>query len=254
MLSILRRVFCNPLAVFLWLSFLGQSSVGLEAPFLTRPDQLNELNAHNLSLTYSCTSNNSRFSPLENELTCLACNIYHEARGETFHDRELVAYVTLNRLYNWLNYPRGTERYASLCSVVWSGQFDWTSDAISNAMSSRDGLLRSLSVARYVLFRYHATGVIRGEQNATAKHRADHYHAASLPAQWPFVTFGRVGGHSYYYSGPTGPPDYGRNRDVLTQENFANWISDEFANMTAANQRDWAVYYQQQIPDPPSNW
>jgi N-acetylmuramoyl-L-alanine amidase len=57
-------------------------------------------------------------SALTIAITCLALNIYHEARGEPIRGQEAVALVTLNRS-RLLNKP--------VCEVVYSPkQFSWT--------------------------------------------------------------------------------------------------------------------------------
>jgi len=56
------------------------------------------------------------------EVHCLALNIYHEARGETFEGKLAVAAVTLNRVRH-KRFPDG------VCEVVWQPrQFSWTHD------------------------------------------------------------------------------------------------------------------------------
>jgi N-acetylmuramoyl-L-alanine amidase len=54
------------------------------------------------------------------EVACLATNIYHEARGESFEGQQAVAHVTLNRVESaW--FPN------SVCGVVFQpAQFSWT--------------------------------------------------------------------------------------------------------------------------------
>lgn len=60
------------------------------------------------------------------ELACLACNVYHEARSEGRDGRRLVAKITMNRV--------GSPKFPdTICAVVWQrqggrGQFSWTSD------------------------------------------------------------------------------------------------------------------------------
>lgn len=57
---------------------------------------------------------------LDTETTCLAKNIYHEARGESLQGKMAVALVTLNRTNHWL-FPK------TICKVVYQpGQFTWT--------------------------------------------------------------------------------------------------------------------------------
>lgn len=56
------------------------------------------------------------------EVTCMAQNIYHEARGESLEGQKAVAHVTLNRM-NSPAYPH------TVCGVVYQpSQFSWTTD------------------------------------------------------------------------------------------------------------------------------
>ncbi|WP_448187730.1 cell wall hydrolase [Azospirillum sp. sgz301742] len=77
-----------------------------------------------LAETADCTG------PGPDEITCLACNIYYEARDQSEAGQLAVAMVTLNRLRS-PNYPK------SICAVVWEtrrsartgatvAQFSWT--------------------------------------------------------------------------------------------------------------------------------
>ena len=60
------------------------------------------------------------------EQVCLACNLYHEARGEEELGIAAVAMVTLNRVQS-SRYPD------SICKVVWQkSQFSWTNDGKSD--------------------------------------------------------------------------------------------------------------------------
>jgi len=57
---------------------------------------------------------------LDQETHCLAQNVYHEARGESWHGKMAVALVTLNRTEHW-RFPK------TICKVVYQpGQFTWT--------------------------------------------------------------------------------------------------------------------------------
>lgn len=54
----------------------------------------------------------------KDNLTCLACNIYHEARGETDAGQIMVAKVTMNRVEH---------SHKNVCEIVWADkQFSWT--------------------------------------------------------------------------------------------------------------------------------
>jgi spore germination cell wall hydrolase CwlJ-like protein len=58
----------------------------------------------------------------EQDIACLAKNIYHEARGESLHGQIAVAQVTLNRVASG-------KFQDSICSTVYAPkQFSWTID------------------------------------------------------------------------------------------------------------------------------
>ena len=62
----------------------------------------------------------------QKQLTCLAKNIYFEARNEPFAGQFAVALVTLNRV-------KDTAFPDTICKVVYQhGQFSWTQDNISD--------------------------------------------------------------------------------------------------------------------------
>ena len=57
----------------------------------------------------------------QDQMLCLALNIYHEIRGGQPRDQWAVAFVTFNRM------KRGVFNAHSVCEVVWArGQFSWT--------------------------------------------------------------------------------------------------------------------------------
>lgn len=61
----------------------------------------------------------------DSDLACLASNIYHEARGESFLGKIAVAQVTLNRVNHETKWP------STVCGVVYQKvqgrpQFSWT--------------------------------------------------------------------------------------------------------------------------------
>jgi spore germination cell wall hydrolase CwlJ-like protein len=66
---------------------------------------------------------------LEQELICLAENIYHEARGEWDRGQIAVAHVTLNRV----DHPHWPD---TICEVVYEPwQFSWTAYDVEDVMS-----------------------------------------------------------------------------------------------------------------------
>lgn len=76
-----------------------------------------------------------------NSFTCLAKNIYFEARGESTVGKIAVAMVTLNRVKS-KEYPN------NICSVVWQpNQFSWTNDGLSDIPRNKDAWLEAQYIA-----------------------------------------------------------------------------------------------------------
>lgn len=81
----------------------------------------------------------------EEEINCLALNVYHESRGEDYTGRIAVAYTTMNRVEHDY-FPD------SICGVVWEdNQFSWTNDGRSDAANNQQSWIESLDVAHLVL-------------------------------------------------------------------------------------------------------
>ena len=82
---------------------------------------------------------------LNTALTCLALNIYHEARSEPLYSQVAVAQVTLNRVSN-PNYP------STVCGVVTQkGQFSWYWDGLSDKPKEPLAWKRSVALADLIL-------------------------------------------------------------------------------------------------------
>lgn len=104
----------------------------------------------------------------EEQLKCLADNIYHEARGETVLGQIAVAQVTINRVDH--NYFPDT-----VCGVVWQpSQFSWTHDGKTDTASDQEAYAVARSVAETV---YN-----RDEDDPTNK--SLFYHATSIEGGW----------------------------------------------------------------------
>lgn len=57
----------------------------------------------------------------QDQMLCMALNVYHEIRGGNSRDQWAVAFVTMNRT------KRAAFHANNVCSVVWApGQFSWT--------------------------------------------------------------------------------------------------------------------------------
>jgi spore germination cell wall hydrolase CwlJ-like protein len=81
----------------------------------------------------------------EEDVNCLAMNIYHESRGEDVIGQVAVAHVTLNRM-NHEYFPD------SICDVVYEHrQFSWTQDGLSDYPHDHQSWIESIDIAMLVL-------------------------------------------------------------------------------------------------------
>jgi spore germination cell wall hydrolase CwlJ-like protein len=127
------------------------------------------------------------------DLTCLALNVYHEARSEPFTGQLVVAEVTLNRVAS-KHYPD------TICKVVYQqnwdrlrrryvGAFSWT-ELNPKPMTESNSWKRAWEAAEAVYYKRHEP-VSKG---------AMFYHANYIKPRWakrkkPVVTIGK---HIFY--------------------------------------------------------
>ena len=141
------------------------------------------------ALAYRLESNSSE----KRELTCLALNVYYEARGEPLAGKYAVAEVTMNRVVSH-RYP------GTVCDVVYEkrwdrlrkryvGAFSWTE---FDVMPHPEGeqWRRAKAVAEAVYF---------GRQPPQLN-GALHYHATYIKPSWARdqQPIARIGGHVFY--------------------------------------------------------
>lgn len=123
-------------------------------------------------------------------LTCLALNVYHEARGEPQAGQIAVAQVTLNR-------AQGKEN--NICKVVYAPyQFSWTTGATHKGKVKASYIPRkndkawqqAKAVAKVASIQFFADPT-RG---------AKHYHAKSVKPDWSrsMVKVAVIGQHIFY--------------------------------------------------------
>lgn len=109
------------------------------------------------------------------DMRCIADNVYHEARGESFKGQVLVARVTLNRAKD-----------TSICYEVYRyRQFSWTlHKKIKHNRSSPEYYTAWLASYQALDYDYDAT----------------HYHAVWVNPGWAKKKerIGRVGAHIFY--------------------------------------------------------
>ena len=138
----------------------------------------------------------------EQEHECLALNVYHESRSDSFAGRIAVADVTLNRVDSNL-FPN------TICEVVkqanmrtnWKGNvvpvrgmchFSWFCDGLSDEPMELDAYEEAQIIAEMSL-----RGGWRGISEG-----ATHYHATYVTPNWindrGMVPVGRIGAHKFY--------------------------------------------------------
>lgn len=117
----------------------------------------------------------------QNELDCLARNIYFEARGESEEGQYAVAYVTLNRVDDsrWPN---------SICRVVYQpNQFSWTRN--NSRIHEQTAWERAQRIAEEAI-ENHEEGIDNTNGSVYfARTRATYFHA---PLQI------RIGNHGFF--------------------------------------------------------
>ena len=112
---------------------------------------------------------------IEMFLTCLALNVYYEARSEPMDGQYAVAHVVLNRVADD-SFP------ADACKVVKQGyhkgrhrcQFSWYCDGKSDNPKDKMSWIVAQVVAYNTLYGYHKDNT----------HGATHYHATYVSPWW----------------------------------------------------------------------
>jgi len=113
------------------------------------------------------------------EVTCLAANIYAEARGESRKGQLAVAQVTLNRVKSskWPN---------SICKTVFQKkQFSWTN--ITKRLTYDE---KSMNIAYEAIYMQHEL----------SNFEATHYHTDAVKPGWRLrlEKLGKIGAHIFY--------------------------------------------------------
>lgn len=129
-------------------------------------------------------------SHIDDDLHCLALNIYHEARSEPPSGQLAVAQVTLNRVAS-KSFPQ------SVCDVVKQGgqkrnrcQFSWWCDGKSDQPTEMKAWRKSLDLGRRVL----------ADQVSDPTDGALFYHATYVSPKWSrsFQRTAQIGRHLFY--------------------------------------------------------
>lgn len=95
---------------------------------------------HKIAYYHSC-----EYPDRQTELTALACNIFHEARGESMAGKIGVAFVTLNRVE--------ANRFPdSIVKVVYQHrQFSWHTDGLSDKVRDLTAWKDAMHIASWAL-------------------------------------------------------------------------------------------------------
>ena len=128
----------------------------------------------------------------ENQLECLAINIYREAGYEPFEGKVAVAQVTMNRVKDG--------RFGKdVCGVIYQKnvvmdkvvcQFSWHCDSAAKTRPiNQTAYKESYEVAKKVL--------LEGFQLSVLKD-ALYYHANYVNPRWPLEKIGSIGNHIFY--------------------------------------------------------
>jgi spore germination cell wall hydrolase CwlJ-like protein len=137
-------------------------------------------------------SYNTLSKPVQQQVDCLAKNIYHEAKSEPREGQVAVALVTLNRLAsgNYANDVCGVvnQKTNGVCQFSWVCQpFIATKSLTSNTNSLYNDIR---NVAVYVIMNYDSIhDVTKG---------ATFYHADYVNPQWGLPKTTQIGRHIFY--------------------------------------------------------
>jgi spore germination cell wall hydrolase CwlJ-like protein len=122
----------------------------------------------------------------QDQLYCLAQNIYFEARGESIEGQAAVAWVTLNRLM-------GDDHPNTICRVVWQDrQFSWTHDGKSDTPRDAVSWERAQDIALDMVY------IWDPELDPTSG--STYFHERSIRPSWSrsFERVGQIDNHIFY--------------------------------------------------------
>jgi spore germination cell wall hydrolase CwlJ-like protein len=128
----------------------------------------------------------------EQQLECLAINIYREAGHEPFEGKVAVAQVTMNRV-------KAGQFGKDVCGVVYQKnvvmervvcQFSWACDQVhKNRPINQSAYNESMAVAKKVLLENFRLDILKD---------ALYYHANYVNPRWPLEKIGSIGNHIFY--------------------------------------------------------
>lgn len=121
---------------------------------------------------------------ISSEISCLAENIYHEAKGEDLTGKLAVAQVTINRV-NSDKFPN------TICDVVYQKnsklcQFSWV--CTNNKIHNQDIFEESLIIAKIAL---------KGERIMKLE-KSLFFHNVNVNPKWKYTFKTKIGNHKFY--------------------------------------------------------
>jgi spore germination cell wall hydrolase CwlJ-like protein len=140
----------------------------------------------------SFDDNTATVAVREQQLDCLAKNIYHEAASEPFEGKVAVAQVTMNRAAN-AGFPNDICRVVYQKNVVYSKvicQFSWYCETSTKTRPIHQSAYReSYEVAKKVLLEgFRLAGLTE----------ALYYHATYVSPGWNRQQIAKIGNHVFY--------------------------------------------------------
>jgi N-acetylmuramoyl-L-alanine amidase len=137
-------------------------------------------------------------SDIEEELACMAMNVYREAAGEPFEGKVAVAQVTMNRV-------KHREFPDSVCAVVHEKnifmkkvvcQFSWYCSNRTKARPiSPDAYDQSFEVAKKVMLENFELESIKD---------AIYFHSEKINPRWKYQEVAKIGSHIFYMEPTSG--------------------------------------------------
>jgi N-acetylmuramoyl-L-alanine amidase len=124
----------------------------------------------------------------QNQLMCLARNIYFEAAMESFEGKLAVAQVTMNRTRH-PNFPN------TVCDVVYQKingihQFSWVGEGVKKIVNSR-AWEDSLLIARKALTEHKV-------HDTLYRTKAMYFHNTTVNPEWNLKYVVQIGNHLFY--------------------------------------------------------
>ena len=191
----MKKLFTSVVLILLFALPLGSSQKSLHTIKVVNTANINE-NIWTYR-TYETVLENRK-----KQLTCLAKNIYFEARNEPFAGQFAVALVTLNRVSNTA-FPN------TICDVVYQGihtndgfpkrdrcQFSWYCDGASDEVRNPKAYKMTQKIANLAMLQYDKLK----SEGLDYTEGAIYYHTYEIKPRWStsYPKVGRIGDHIFY--------------------------------------------------------